>query len=158
MTQLSKERIEQYISDPLEYGLTRSEQMEMARRLLAVEGQEPVATAYRLVNKFTGTVQQWKFTAGTVLASEGDTFLVEVLPLYLHPQPAPVAQPVQAPDDEQLRALFDAWFASDCSFDRSPDATEEDNIAWRESYWYVWQRCRAAMIADTKVSSATDLS
>ena len=43
MTQLSRERIEQYISDPLEYGLTRSEQMEMARRLLAVEGQEPVA-------------------------------------------------------------------------------------------------------------------
>jgi hypothetical protein len=42
MTQLSRERIEQYISDPLEYGLTRSEQMEMARRLLAAEAQEPV--------------------------------------------------------------------------------------------------------------------
>lgn len=50
------------------------------------------------------------------------------------------------PDDKQLRALFDAWFASDCSFDRSPDATEEDNIAWRESYWYVWKRCCAAML------------
>ncbi|EOC0346238.1 hypothetical protein ACI0ZS_000299 [Cronobacter turicensis] len=56
-------------------------------------------------------------------------------------------KPVAVPDDEQLRALFDSWFASDCSFDRSPDATEEDNIAWRESYWYVWQRCRAAMLA-----------
>ncbi|HGV5159533.1 TPA: DUF551 domain-containing protein [Klebsiella pneumoniae] len=48
-------------------------------------------------------------------------------------------------DDEKLRALFDAWFASDCSFDQSPEASEADNIAWRESYWYVWQRCRAAM-------------
>jgi hypothetical protein len=61
-------------------------------------------------------------------------------------KPAPVAQPVQVPDDKHLRALFDAWFASDCSFDRSPDATEEDNIAWMESYWYVWQRCRTAML------------
>lgn len=56
-------------------------------------------------------------------------------------QPAPVVM-----DDEKLRALFDAWFASDCSFDLSPEASEADNIAWRESYWYVWQRCRAAML------------
>ncbi|QMF99454.1 DUF551 domain-containing protein [Klebsiella oxytoca] len=60
--------------------------------------------------------------------------------LYRHAQ-----QPV-VPDDIKLRELFDSWFASDCSFDRSPEASEEDNIAWRESYWYVWQRCRAAML------------
>lgn len=57
-------------------------------------------------------------------------------------QPAPVV-----PDDAKLRELFDSWFASDCSFDLSPEASEADNIAWRESYWYVWQRCRAAMFA-----------
>ncbi|CAM3655444.1 hypothetical protein [Klebsiella variicola] len=61
--------------------------------------------------------------------------------LYRHAQPAPVVM-----DDEKLRALFDAWFASDCSFDQSPEASEADNIAWRESYWYVWQRCRGAML------------
>lgn len=61
--------------------------------------------------------------------------------LYRHAQPAPVVM-----DDIKLRELFDSWFASDCSFDRSPEASEEDNIAWRESYWYVWQRCRAAML------------
>lgn len=60
----------------------------------------------------------------------------------LHPN---TTQPAAVPDDKQLRALFDAWFASDCSFDRSPDAIEEDNIAWRESYWYVWQCCRSAL-------------
>ncbi|MEH4241400.1 hypothetical protein POY20_25150 [Klebsiella michiganensis] len=48
--------------------------------------------------------------------------------------------------DGKLRELFDAWFASDCSFDLSPEASEADNIAWRESYWYVWKRCRAAML------------
>ena len=57
-------------------------------------------------------------------------------------QPAPVV-----PDDAKLRELFDSWFASDCSFDLSPEVSEADNIAWRESYWYVWQRCRAAMFA-----------
>jgi len=56
-------------------------------------------------------------------------------------QPAPVVL-----DDTKLRELFDSWFASDCSFDLSPEASEADNIAWRESYWYVWQRCRAAML------------
>lgn len=56
-------------------------------------------------------------------------------------QPVPVVM-----DDTKLRELFDSWFASDCSFDLSPEASEEDNIAWRESYWYVWQRCRAAML------------
>ncbi|WP_434116666.1 hypothetical protein [Klebsiella michiganensis] len=56
-------------------------------------------------------------------------------------QPAPVVM-----DDTKLRELFDSWFASDCSFDLSPEASEADNIAWRESYWYVWQRCRAAML------------
>ncbi|HGO4309990.1 DUF550 domain-containing protein [Klebsiella pneumoniae] len=54
-------------------------------------------------------------------------------------------------DDEKLRTLFDAWFASDCSFDQSPEASEADNIAWRESYWYVWQRCRAAMLQASPV-------
>ena len=43
MTELTKERIEQFIKSPLEHGLTRSEQMEMARQLLAGLEQEPVA-------------------------------------------------------------------------------------------------------------------
>ncbi|HBQ1991553.1 TPA: hypothetical protein L7M83_001758 [Klebsiella pneumoniae] len=51
------------------------------------------------------------------------------------------------PDDAKLRELFDSWFASDCSFDRSPEASETDNIAWRESYWYVWQRCSTAILS-----------
>ena len=38
----TKERLEQYIKNPLEHGLTRSEQMEMARQLLAGLEQEPV--------------------------------------------------------------------------------------------------------------------
>lgn len=68
--------------------------------------------------------------------------LDDVYSLYCRARPASVV-----PDDTKLRALFDSWFASDCSFDRSPEASEADNIAWRESYWYVWQRCRTAILS-----------
>ncbi|HBX5441358.1 TPA: hypothetical protein MH452_07755 [Klebsiella pneumoniae] len=71
--------------------------------------------------------------------------------LYRHAQPVPVVM-----DDTKLRELFDSWFASDCSFDLPPEASEADNIAWRESYWYVWQRCRAAMLQELKKSAGTE--
>lgn len=74
-----------------------------------------------------------------------------IAPLYRHAQPVPVVM-----DDTKLRELFDSWFASDCSFDLSPEASEADNIAWRESYWYVWQRCRAAMLQELKKSAGTE--
>lgn len=54
--------------------------------------------------------------------------------------------PVSVPDDAALRILFEKWFAADCAFDESPSATEEDNLAWKESYWRVWCACRAAML------------
>jgi hypothetical protein len=66
-------------------------------------------------------------------------------------QPEPLVM-----DDKKLRELFDAWFASDCSFDQSPEASEADNIAWRESYWYVWQRCRGAMLQELQKSAGTE--
>lgn len=87
----------------------------------------------------------WGYTSGILNPAVGMACVTPTrgknqFPVYIDPQPAPVVM-----DDEKLRALFDAWFASDCSFDQSSEALEADNIAWRESYWYVWQRCRAAM-------------
>lgn len=68
-----------------------------------------------------------------------------------------IAQPASVMmDDKKLRELFDAWFASDCSFDQSPVASEADNIAWRESYWYVWQRCRGALLQELQKSAGTE--
>ena len=74
-----------------------------------------------------------------------------IAPLYRHAQPELVVM-----DDEKLRTLFDAWFASDCSFYQSHEASEVDSIAWRESYWYVWQRCRAAMLAAAQQSPGSE--
>ncbi|MDX7959476.1 hypothetical protein Q2302_03015 [Escherichia coli] len=46
MTTITKERIELFIKNPLENGLTRGEQMELARIALASLGAEPVSQTY----------------------------------------------------------------------------------------------------------------
>jgi hypothetical protein len=109
-----------------------------------INQQEPVAWDYEWASCITCEGPQ-NFNRVIEREAPPEWAIIEgqarnVIPLYRHAQPAPVVM-----DDEKLRALFDAWFASDCSFDQSPEASEADNIAWRESYWYVWQRCRAAM-------------
>lgn len=53
--------------------------------------------------------------------------------------------PAAVLDEAQSRQLFESWFAADCSFDRSPEATDADNCAWKESLWYTWEKCRAAI-------------
>lgn len=96
----------------------------------------------------------WMSKGGTVLngmRQSAHDFAHYNIPLYRHEQPAPVVM-----DDTKLRELFDSWFASDCSFDLSPEASEADNIAWRESYWYVWKRCRATMLAAARQSPGSE--
>ncbi len=106
--------------------------VDALEHLLAAMDSEPVAEVYQAPN--VGICATLGPSIRMLYPLEPGT------KLYRYAQPAPVVM-----DDEKLRALFDAWFASDCSFDQSPEASEADNIAWRESYWYVWQRCRAAM-------------
>ncbi len=48
MTTITKERIELFIKSPLENGLTRGEQMELARIALASLEAEPVSQTYEL--------------------------------------------------------------------------------------------------------------
>ncbi|MEX0497683.1 hypothetical protein AB3X34_04500 [Raoultella terrigena] len=125
-SKLTRDRLQEIAEDGF---LKHGESKELARMALAAMDSEPVAymydgedgTEYNGHNEFSG-------------GGKG-------IPLYRHAQTSSVV-----PDDIKLRELFDSWFASDCSFDQSPEASEEDNIAWRESYWYVWQRCRAAML------------
>ena len=54
MNSITKERIELFIKNPLENGLTRGEQMELARIALAsLHGAEPVSQTYKL-NELSG--------------------------------------------------------------------------------------------------------
>ncbi|WP_227642189.1 DUF551 domain-containing protein [Klebsiella pneumoniae] len=124
----------------------------VARMALAEKASEPVIL-YRERNPYNGLTTGWQeLTENEFLfLKENAGENAEFLTLYRHAQPAPVVM-----DDTKLRELFDSWFASDCSFDLSPEASEADNIAWRESYWYVWQRCRAAMLQELKKSAGTE--
>ena len=54
MTTITKERIELFIKSPLENGLTRGEQMELARIALASLEAEPVSQAYNLPELIEG--------------------------------------------------------------------------------------------------------
>ncbi|HIE1975846.1 TPA: DUF551 domain-containing protein [Escherichia coli] len=54
MTTITKERIELFIKNPLENGLTRGEQMELARIALASLGVEPVIQTYNLPELIEG--------------------------------------------------------------------------------------------------------
>lgn len=89
----TKERLEQFINNPLEHGLTRGEQMELARQLLAGIEQEPVAWRWFHLN-------QWHVTSDEEQARDLAWDGVKVMPLYAAP-PAPV---VDADDN------FYSWF------------------------------------------------
>ncbi len=54
MTTITKERIELFIKNPLDNGLTRGEQMEVARIALASLGAEPVSQTYNLPELIEG--------------------------------------------------------------------------------------------------------
>ncbi|EBD3313983.1 hypothetical protein KRB52_003785 [Salmonella enterica] len=54
MTTITKERIELFVKSPLENGLTRGEQMELARIALASLEAEPVSETYNLPELIEG--------------------------------------------------------------------------------------------------------
>lgn len=58
---------------------------------------QPVAWAYRLVNKRNGTIHPWVYGSNEKEPSEGDIFRIEVMPLYATPS-AQLLRPVELPD------------------------------------------------------------
>lgn len=141
---ITRERLEQLADNNTICKVSWDERIELAQIALSAMDSEPVAYAdpQAFENFEAGNARRewmWKNPGADLVA------------LYRHAHPAPVVM-----DDEKLRALFDAWFASDCSFDLSPEASEADNIAWRESYWYVWQRCRTAMLQAVTLTNEGD--
>ncbi|AMZ30514.1 Eaa protein [Salmonella enterica] len=113
MTTITKERIELYVKSPLENGLTRGEQMDLARIALASLEAEPIG----YMNRFTGRV----FSLDEQPGADTDTDVYE--PVYAAP-PAPVVPdgyalvPVE-PTDEMIAAAMnceDVMFNSDESF------------------------------------------
>ncbi|EAV0443159.1 Eaa protein [Salmonella enterica] len=119
MTTITKERIELFVKSPLENGLTRGEQMELARIALASLDAETV----RYLNKFSGTcvtLEQQPNAADDVAV---------YIPLYTAP-PAPVAP-------EKMN------FSTACNFVQINGMAKEDRatLAMR-----AWNACRSAML------------
>ncbi|EDJ6864507.1 Eaa protein [Salmonella enterica subsp. enterica serovar Newport] len=75
MTTITKERIELFVKSPLENGLTRGEQMELARIALASLEAEPIG----YMNRFTGRV----FSLDEQPGADTDTAVYE--PVYAAP-------------------------------------------------------------------------
>ncbi len=95
MSTITKERIELFIKSPLENGLTRGEQMELARIALALLEAEPVAWKVtftqidREYNTFTGMYSDKAEVERWVRLHKACNFRADITPLYTA-KPVPV--------------------------------------------------------------------
>ncbi len=95
MSAITKERIKLFIKNPLDNGLTRGEQMELARIALASLEAEPVAWKVtftqidREYNTFTAMYSDKAEVERWVRLHEVGDFRADITPLYTA-QPAPV--------------------------------------------------------------------
>ncbi|HAV8572806.1 TPA: DUF551 domain-containing protein [Escherichia coli] len=137
MTTITKERIELFIKSPLENGITRGEQMELARIALASLEAEPVAWKVtftqidREYNTFTGMYSDKAEVERWVRLHKACNFRADITPLYTA-QPAPVTP--------------DGWIS--CS-ERMPDSNclylcwgtyfEGDEPGYIPAYFFVYQ-------------------
>ncbi|EBZ2519938.1 DUF550 domain-containing protein [Salmonella enterica subsp. enterica serovar Muenster] len=159
MTTITKERIELFVKSPLENGLTRGEQMELARIALASLTAEPVAwtDAEELRDLRTfGFCEMF-----TVEPVSKDADMYRVIPLYT------VSQPV--PERERIRREHAEW--SDKTFgDVGPvgplkhlskealeAAAEPDDLSeWADMQFLLWDAQRRAGISDGKITAAME--
>ncbi|HFD8386532.1 TPA: DUF551 domain-containing protein [Escherichia coli] len=140
MTTITKERIELFIKNPLENGLTRGEQMELARIALAsleaeavmfcisgqnVDSEEHVSTSKAVVDAW---VEEWNQVDG----SPGEP-LYKTMPLYYHAAlPAPVVPEEATPENvEMLSGYVSTYKLTDSERDIAAE---------------IWNACRAAML------------
>ena len=133
---LSKERVEFYATTEPPFGYTGGDIQAMARELLERrerDGQEPVAYmvgGYTLLHAHDPKV---------------DDYLNRATPLYAAP-PAPVAQPVQVPDERASYEAFVEQRLGDCVDRRRAKNGDQEYMAWDMAMgWIVWQG-RAALL------------
>lgn len=180
MTTITKERIELFVKSPLENGLTRGEQMELARIALASLDAEPVG---EVSDKRHGLVMDGTVDLGgksTYRIIKGEKAMKR-LPLgtkfYIAP-PAPVVPDglrqalsnagIAAPEsDEMLAATCEKYIQMLVTWvkDRKPfqpvpvvpeeitdESTEQRLMGrrWAHSFCAGWNACRAAMLSGGK--------
>lgn len=118
MTTITKERIELFIKNPLENGLTRSEQMEVARIALASLEAEPIA---------------WECGENIILFNP-DTVEAYAKRAEISPKPLFSAPPALVVPHEWRLSNAQAFIER-----YSPPSVEEAAL-------FAWNACRAAML------------
>ncbi len=140
MTTITKERIELFIKNPLENGLARGEQMELAQIALASLAAEPMAWKWRLTSLFDGVqIGPWRVCLAPLSPGKGDGCKTEAIPLYTAP-PVPVVPAALPENDDE-------------------DGHDIDYLEPSEVYALGrtsgWNACRAAMLHSAEPVSQT---
>ncbi|EEA3740577.1 Eaa protein [Salmonella enterica] len=128
MTTITKERIELFIKSPLENGLTRGEQMELARIALVSLDAELVAWTDEEELRDLRKVGFCEMFSVEPISKDSD--MLRVIPLYRHAQPTPVV-----PD----YASFEEFWSS---FEH-PFAEDDELKSFAVE---IWNACRSAML------------
>ncbi|EFO2630040.1 DUF551 domain-containing protein [Escherichia coli] len=174
MTTITKERIELFIKNPLDNGLTRGEQMELARIALAVLETEPVAWTDE---EELRDVKQYGL--GEIFQYPPDKYADprRVIPLYHVPPTLTVqkVEPITVNDDmayafhhalsdsslgadevEEIKAGLRAAFAN-VTIQPEPVVPDEIEPDDSNTFDYVdgWNACRAAMLQGSQPVSQT---
>jgi len=140
MTTITKERIELFIKNPLENGLARGEQMELAQIALASLAAEPMAWKWRLTSLFDGVqIGPWRVCLAPLSPGKGDGCKTEAIPLYTAP-PVPLVPAALPENDDE-------------------DGHDIDYLEPSEVYALGrtsgWNACRAAMLHSAEPVSQT---
>ncbi|EKN8724863.1 DUF551 domain-containing protein [Escherichia coli] len=122
MNSITKERIELFIKNPLENGLTRSEQMEVARIALASLEAEPVVYMWDSERKDIDAPGYYRAEHLVFAESSVKQWGGRVVPLYTAP-PATVV-----PDE---RAAFNAW--------NNDENLPIAGVGAKNAAWLAWQ-------------------
>ena len=142
MSTITKERIELFIKSPLKNGLTRGEQMELARIALASLEAEPVAWKATFTqidheyNTFTAMYSDKAEAERWVRLHKVGDFRADITPLY-------TAKPVPVVPGEIADDLMEKLPKSD---------------AWANGFCGGWNSCRAVMLHGAEPVSQTHKS
>ena len=137
MTTITKERIELFIKNPLENGLTRGEQMELARIALASLEADPVKRVNSDQMRRVCLEANRHLDKYDAMAKEVNKLLGRIAP------PAPVVPEEATPENvEMLSGYVSTYKLTDSERDIAAE---------------IWNACRAAMLQAEPVSNSDEL-
>lgn len=145
MNAITKERIELFIKNPLENGLTRGEQMELAR--IALASLEAEAVAYIIQDAQDRGRGRPGFLSFDASISDEDIneYEISVTPLYAAPQ---LPQPAVVVSESQSKKLFDEWSGGDGALGElmASGVPDEFISMLKEFSLATWEACREALL------------